>query len=82
MKIVAMAMFLGEDKVPLRIGKKVAHIGTLFTEREDKVPLRIGKAISSAAPREGFDEDKVPLRIGKWDMDLSCSEVDVKIKFL
>ena len=26
MKIVAMAMFLGEDKVPLRIGKKLKWV--------------------------------------------------------
>ena len=43
MKIVAMAMFLGEDKVPLRIGKVCAKAGLPADAIEDKVPLRIGK---------------------------------------
>ncbi|WP_423754019.1 hypothetical protein [Cloacibacillus evryensis] len=43
MKIVAMAMFLGEDKVPLRIGKWLKPRGPRAMRYEDKVPLRIGK---------------------------------------
>ena len=44
MKIVAMAMFLGEDKVPLRIGKLRGDVSCRRHSSEDKVPLRIGKA--------------------------------------
>ena len=45
MKIVAMAMFLGEDKVPLRIGKMSPPTKALQRAIEDKVPLRIGKML-------------------------------------
>ena len=65
MKIVAMAMFLGEDKVPLRIGKKSAPCSEMRPCPEDKVPLRIGKLRGDVSCRRHSSEDKVPLRIGK-----------------
>ena len=65
MKIVAMAMFLGEDKVPLRIGKVESRLSGRFDRSEDKVPLRIGKLRGDVSCRRHSSEDKVPLRIGK-----------------
>ena len=66
MKIVAMAMFLGEDKVPLRIGKTQLYVARCGTTLEDKVPLRIGKFKNEIVKAKEKVEDKVPLRIGKW----------------